>query len=103
MNTQTNVAANVVEKAVYDKVESQIHTIEAQLATLNAKAESAKADAELNAIANLATAKRTLDQKVAELKKAGGARFQVVKGEVEARIAEFEKSVKAIESRFRAG
>ena len=36
MNTQTNVAANAVDKAVYDKVESQIHTIEALLATASA-------------------------------------------------------------------
>ena len=68
MSTQANVAVNAARKAVYDKVESQIHTFEAQLATLKAKAESAKADAELKAIASLVTAKRTLDQKVAELK-----------------------------------
>jgi hypothetical protein len=73
MSTQADVAVNAARKAVYDKVDSQIHTFDAQLATLKAKAESAKADAELKAIANLATAKRTLDQKVAELKKAGEA------------------------------
>jgi NAD(P)H-binding len=101
MNTQGTVAVNASRKAVYDKVESQIHTFEAQLATLKAKAESAKADAELKAIANLVTAKRTLDQKVAELKIAGEAAFQQAKADVEARIAEFEKSVKAIESKIR--
>jgi hypothetical protein len=47
------------------------------------------------------TAKRTLDQKVAELKIAGEAAFQQAKADVEARIAEFEKSVKAIESKIR--
>ena len=47
MNTQANVAVKAARKAVYDKVESQIHTFEAQVATLKAKAESAKADAEL--------------------------------------------------------
>ena len=71
MSTQANVAVKAVRKAVYDKVESQIHTFDAQVATLKAKAESAKAEAELSAIANLATAKGTLDQKVAELKSAG--------------------------------
>ena len=90
------------EKAVYDKVESQIHTFEAQVATLKAKAESAKADAELKAIANLATAKRTLDQKVAELKSAGETAFQQVKADVEGRVAEFDKSLKAIASRINA-
>jgi hypothetical protein len=102
MNMQANVTVNAARKAVYDKVESQIHTFEAQLATLTAKAESAKADAELKAIANLVVAKRTLDEKVAELKKAGEAAFEQAKTDVEARIAEFEKSVKAIESKIKA-
>jgi len=102
MSTQANVAVNAARKAVYDKVDSQIHTVEAQLATLKAKAESAKADAELKAIANLVTAKRTLDQKVAELRKAGETAFQQAKADVEARIVEFEKSVKAIESKIKA-
>jgi chaperonin cofactor prefoldin len=102
MNTQGTVAVNAARKAVYDKVDSQIHTFEAQLATLKAKAESARADAELNAIAKLATAKLTLDQKVRELKTAGEAAFQQTKADVDARIAEFEKSVKAIESKIKA-
>lgn len=102
MSTQANVAVNAGRKAVYDKVDSQIHTFEAQLATLKAKAESAKADAELKAIANLVTAKRTLDQKVAELKKASETAFQQAKADVEARIVEFDKSVKAIESKIKA-
>ena len=102
MSTQANVAVNAARKAVYDKVDSQIHTFEAQLATLKAKAESAKADAELKAIAHLVTAKRTLDLNVAELKKASETAFQQAKADVEARIVEFEKSVKAIESKIKA-
>ncbi len=102
MSMQANVAVRAARTAVYDKVESQIHTLDAQLATLKAKAESAKADAELTAIANLATAKRALDQKVAELKAAGETAFQQVKADVEARVAEFDKSVRAIASKFNA-
>ena len=102
MTTQGTVAVNAARKAVYDKVDSQIHTFEAQLATLKAKAESAKADAEVKAIANLAIAKVTLDRKVAELKKTGETAFQQAKADVEARIAEFEQSVKAIESKIKA-
>jgi hypothetical protein len=102
MNTQANVAVSAARKAVYDKVDSQIHTFEAQLATLKAKAESAKADAEIRAIANLATAKMALDQKVGELKKTGESAFQQAKADVEARIAEFGRSVKAIESKIKA-
>jgi hypothetical protein len=103
MRTQATVTVNAARKAVYDKIESQIHMFEAQLATLKAKSESAKADAELKAIANLATAKRALDQKVVELKKAGEAAFQQAKADVEARIADFDRSVKAIESKIKAG
>ena len=99
MNTQANIAVNAAQKAVYDKVQSQIQTFDAQLATLKAKATRAKADAELLTIANLATAKRTLDQKVAELRAAGEAGFQQAKADVDARIADFETSVKAIASR----
>ena len=102
MNTQATVAVTAARKAVYDKVDSQIHTFEAQLATLKANAESAKANAELKAIANLATAKLALDQKVRELKTAGEAALQQAKADVEARIAEFEKSVKTIESKIKA-
>jgi len=102
MNTQATVAVTAARKAVYDKVESQIHAFEARLATLKAKAESAKANAELNAIANLATATVTLDRKVRELKHAGEAAFQQAKADVEARIAEFEESVKTIESKIKA-
>jgi hypothetical protein len=100
MDTQANVAVKAARKALYDKVESQIHTFEAQVNTLKAKAASAKADAELAAIANLATAKRALDQKVAELKSAGETAFQQVKADVEARLAEFDKSLQAIASRI---
>jgi chaperonin cofactor prefoldin len=102
VNTQTTVAVKAAQKAVYDKVEAQIETFDAQLATLKAKAESVKANAELKAIANLATAKVTLDRKVRELKTAGEAAFQQAKADVEARIAEFEKSVKTIESKIKA-
>ncbi len=100
MSVQGQVA-NATRKAVYDKVESQINTFEARLATLKAKAESAKADAELKTIANLVTTKRTLDQKMAELKATGDAAFERAKADVEARIAEFDKSVKAIESKIK--
>src|SRR4029078_11974295 len=102
MNTQETAAVNAARKAVYDKVESQIHTFEAQLATLKAKAESVKADAELRALAHLATSKRALARKIAELKKAGEASFQQAKSDIEARITEFEKSVKTIESKIKA-
>jgi hypothetical protein len=101
MSTHANAAVKAARKAVYDKVESQIHTFEAQVTTLKAKAESARADTELKAIANLATAKRVLDQKVAELKSAGETAFQQAKADVEARVAEFGKSLQEIASEIK--
>jgi hypothetical protein len=103
MNTQATATLNAARKAAFDKIESKIHTVEAQLATLKAKAESAKADAELRAIANLVSVKRALDQKVLDLKKASESGFQQAKAEVEARIDEFDQSVKTIQSRIKAG
>ena len=38
-------------------------------------------------------------QKLQELKKSGGDRFEQVKADIEARIADLEKSVKGIESK----
>jgi hypothetical protein len=100
MNTQATITAKAARKAVYDKIESQIHTFEAQVATLRAKAESAKADAQLAAIANLVTAKRALDEKVAELKNAGEVTFERVRADVERRTAELDKSLQALASRI---
>ena len=100
MNTQATVTVKAARAAVYDKVASQIHTFEAQVATLKAKAESAKADAELAALANLATAKRVLEAKVAELKGAGETTFEQVKADVERRLTEFDQSLQAIASEF---
>jgi hypothetical protein len=100
MNTQATITAKAARKAVYDKIESQIHTFEAQVATLRAKAESAKADAQLTAIANLATAKRALDEKAAELKNAGEVTFERLKADVERRTAELDKSLQALASRI---
>ena len=96
MNTQATVTVKAARKAVYDKVESQIHSFEAQLATLKAKAESVKADAEIAAIANVVTAKRRLDARVSELKSASDAKFEQVKADVERRVADFERSLKAL-------
>jgi ketosteroid isomerase-like protein len=100
MSTQAHVAVNAARKAVYDKIASQIHTFDAQVTTLKAKAESAKADAELKAIANLVTAKRALDLKVAELKSAGDAAFEQAKTDVQTRVADFEHSMQAIASKI---
>jgi phage shock protein A len=97
-----STAMNMTRQAVHDKIESQIKTAQARLETLQAKAESAKANAELKSIADLLTNKRAIDQKLTELEQSGEATYQQAKGDVESRVAELEKSVQAIEAKFKA-
>jgi hypothetical protein len=92
---------NLGRKAIHDQLESQITIAQARLETLKAKAEAAKANAELKAIVDLLTAKRGIDRKVDELRKSGEPTYQQVKTDVESSVAAFEKSVQAIEARFK--
>lgn len=94
--------ANTAKQAVYDKIDSQIKTVEAKLEALRAKAEAAKAIVEVKAIADLVTKKKAIDQKVTELKKSSETAYERTKSDVESRVAELEKSVEAIEAKFRA-
>jgi DNA-binding protein YbaB len=98
MSTETTV----VKKAVYDKIESQIHSVQAKLETLKARAEATKANTELKMIGDLATKKVAIDHKLAELKKASESAFQHAKADIESRVAELESSLKAIESKLKA-
>ena len=98
MSTGTNMA----RQAAHDKIESQIKIAKAKLETLKAKAESAKATTELKLIAALLTNKQAIDRKVNELKKSDDGTYQQAKADVELRIAELEKSVQAIEAKFKA-
>ena len=98
MSTEINMA----RQAVHDKIESQINTVQAKLETLKAKAESAEANAELELIAELLTKKQAIDQKLNELRQSSEGTYQQAKTDVESRVAELEKSVKAIEAKFTA-
>ena len=93
---------NMTKQALHDKIESQVKTAQAKLETLRAKAESTKANAELKLIGDLLTKKQAIDQKLNELKKSGESTYQQTKADVETRVAELEKSMKAIEAKFTA-
>jgi phage shock protein A len=95
MSTDVDMA----KKAIYDMLESRIKTVEAKLGTLKAKAETAKANAEIRLITELLTKKQVIHQKLQELKKSGGEQWERAKADLEARIADFENSVKGIESK----
>jgi multidrug efflux pump subunit AcrA (membrane-fusion protein) len=93
MNTDMNMA----KQAILDKFEAQVRTAEAKLDTLKARAETAKANLEIKAITELLITKRTILQKLQDLKKSGGSPWEQAKADLEARIADFEKAVKGIE------
>jgi hypothetical protein len=92
---------NLAKQAIHDKLESQIKTAEATLYTLKARAETAKANGELKAIAELLSRKQAVLQKLHELKKSDGGQWERAKADLETRVAEFEKSVKGIDSRVK--
>jgi phage shock protein A len=92
----------MAKKAIHDKLESQINTVEAKLDTLKARAETAKANVEIKAVAELLTKKHAIHKKLQELKKSGGDRWEQAKVDLEAHIADLKKSVKGIESKLKA-
>ena len=97
-----SIVTNVAKQAVHDKIESQVKTVQAKLDTLKARAQSAKADAELKSIADLLIKKQAIDRKLNELKKSSETAYRQAKADIESRVAELEKSVQAIEMKFKA-
>jgi phage shock protein A len=97
-----SIAMSASKKAIQDKLESQFKTAEAKLHTLKARAESAKADAEMAAIKELLPRKEALQKKLWELRELAADRWDRAKDDIEARIAEFEKLVKGIEAKTRS-
>jgi len=97
-----SIEVSAAKNAIYDKLESQLKTAEAKLDTLKARAETAKANVEVKAIAELLTKKPAIQLKLAELKKSGEQQFEQTKADLEKRVEEFEKSVKAIEAKIKS-
>jgi len=92
----------MAKKAIHDKIEAEIKTAEAKLYTLKAKAESAKANLEIKAIAELLARKQEILQKLHELRKSDGSQGKQFKTDVAVWIADVEKSVKRTESKPKA-
>jgi hypothetical protein len=97
MSTDVKLA----KQAIHDKFESQINAAEATLNTLKARAHNTKANVELKSITDLLFGKQAILQKLHELKKSDGGQWDRVKADLEARITDFEKSVKGIESKVK--
>lgn len=97
-----SIEVSTAKHLIHDKLESELKTAETKLDTLKARAEVAKANLEIKAIAGLATQRLEIHQKIQELKNAGDEKWEHAKKDIEARIAAFEKSIKGIESKVKA-
>ena len=93
---------NLTKQVIHDQFESQIKTAEAKLDTLKAKAESGKANLEIKAITALLPKKHAIREKLEELKKSCGDRWEQAKTDLEGHISDFEKSLKGIESKAKS-
>ncbi len=96
-----SVEINVAKKAILDKLEAQVKTVVAKLDTLKARAEAAKANFEIKAITELLPREQAILQKLQELRKSGEDRWAQLKTDIEAQIADFEKSVTKLESKLK--
>ena len=93
------MTTHVAKKVVHDKFESQIKTAQATLDTLKAQAETAKANLEIKAIAELLPKGLVIQRKLLELKNSSGDAWEQAKTDLEAQIADFERSVQGIASK----
>jgi multidrug resistance efflux pump len=93
---------DVAKQVIHDKFESQIKAAEAKLKTLQARADATKANVETKAIVELVPTKKAIREKLEQLKKSGGDQWEQAKTDLEHHIANFEKSVKGIESKTKA-
>jgi hypothetical protein len=96
------IVINPAKKAIHDKLESQVKSVDAKLQSLKARAEAGKAVVEIRAIADLMPESRMLRQKLQDLKESGEDRWQQAKADLEDGIAELEKSAKEIEANTKA-
>ena len=98
MSTDVNIAKQIV----HDKLESQIKTAKARLDVLAGRAEGKAVKVEVKVFETLMVKLQAMQQKLQELKKAGGDGWEQMKTDLEARITEFEKSVNGLESKAKA-
>src|SRR5579864_5974963 len=87
MSTDVNIAKQIA----HDKLESQLKTAKAKLDVLAGRAEGKAVKVEVKAFETLMVKLRAIQQKLQELKKTGGDRWEQTKTDLEAQIAEFEK------------
>ncbi len=97
-----SVDVGLAKQVVQEKLESRIKDAEAKLHALKLKAEVAKTAIGIKAILDLLAKAPAIHQKLEEFNKAAGNRREQAKTDLEKRVADFENSVKAIESKVKA-
>jgi len=97
-----NEIMKTARKALHEKIQTQVKTALTKLEALKAKAESANSKAEQTTIADLLAKRQAIDRQLQELEKSSDTTYQRVKTDIESRAAELEKSVQAIEAKFKA-
>ncbi len=95
------INVNPVKRAIQKKIASQLKTVEAKLDALKTRAEAAKAHTEVKAITELRTKNHVIQRKLRALEKSGQSQWEEARGDLEAQIADFEKSVRGIESKVK--
>ena len=97
-----NIQTASPKQVIHDELESRIKSVSSKIETLKARAETAKASAEIKAIADLAVKKVQLQQKLQELKNSADQNWEQGKKHLDSLVADFEKQVKAIETKVHA-
>jgi hypothetical protein len=97
-----NIDLNTARQEVYDEVESWITTAQAKLETLEGQAEGKMTKVEVEAYETLLPKLEAIQQKQQQLKTSSGKQWKQLKSDLERLIADFEKSVKEIESEAKA-
>lgn len=97
-----NIDLNTARQEVYDQVESWIKTAQAKLKTLEGQAEGKMTNVEVEAYETLLPKLEAIQQKQQQLKKSSGKQWKQLKTDLERLTADFEKSVKEIESEAKA-
>ena len=95
------IATVIAKHALRHIVESRVQSIRTKLDTLKAIAESAKANAELEAITDLLLQQRAIDQKLDELRHAGDTQRSSATTAIEHQVAQLERDAEVIERKIR--
>ena len=89
-------------KAYVDKIRAQVHEAKAKLDLFQAKAQNKKAQAHIEAIGSLKTAKDNIEKKLQDLSTTHDAHVVRAKADIDAEVARFKATIDALATKFKA-